>query len=353
VCRDTCKDCFRTCAPDRPILPPSIFYSDDQEGLTWGVCARTLCRTTPCFDPGGAGHAPLRAGAAKGQQLRMRPDPPPPPLPVLSGHAASFTPYQLDTPRPSPRTNRTVQHLPALQHLHAVATAARERTYLSLTHAGPFPAQNHYFDVEYDAFTKDYKCDANHRLADGCARPPPARAAPVPAAPHPAPTPGTSGPGSNSAHNARPRRGAARCRWRAPSSWRRPRRRCGCWRTPDAVRMRRGAFRDAGRAARLVHICERRAPCRSRPPPAAWPLRQCHTCRALHAPQDASIAQPASFREHVGAQQSAFHQPGSAVNFRSHFLDCSTSPRPPESVSRTHISLESGRCLAQGLCKAL
>jgi len=277
----------------------------------------------------------------------------PPPLPVLSGHAASFTPYQLDTPRPSPRTNRTVQHLPALQHLHAVATAARERTYLSLTHAGPFPAQNHYFDVEYDAFTKDYKCDANHRLADGCARPPPARAAPVPAAPHPAPTPGTSGPGSNSAHNARPRRGAARCRWRAPSSWRRPRRRCGCWRTPDAVRMRRGAFRDAGRAARLVHICERRAPCRSRPPPAAWPLRQCHTCRALHAPQDASIAQPASFREHVGAQQSAFHQPGSAVNFRSHFLDCSTSPRPPESVSRTHISLESGRCLAQGLCKAL
>ena len=32
---------------------------------------------------------------------------PPPPFFVLIGHAASFTPYQSDTPRPSPRTNRT------------------------------------------------------------------------------------------------------------------------------------------------------------------------------------------------------------------------------------------------------
>mmetsp|Transcript_10583 Transcript_10583/g.25766 ORF Transcript_10583/g.25766 Transcript_10583/m.25766 type:complete len:212 (-) Transcript_10583:257-892(-) len=62
VCRDTCKDCMRTCAPDRPILPPSIFYSDDADGMTWA---------------------------------------------------------------------------------------------------------NHYFEVEYDALTKEYKCDANHRLADG------------------------------------------------------------------------------------------------------------------------------------------------------------------------------------------
>ena len=29
------------------------------------------------------------------------------PHPVLIGHAASFTPYKSDTPRPSPRTNRT------------------------------------------------------------------------------------------------------------------------------------------------------------------------------------------------------------------------------------------------------
>jgi hypothetical protein len=32
---------------------------------------------------------------------------PPPPLVVLSGHAASLTPYLSNTPRPSPRTNRT------------------------------------------------------------------------------------------------------------------------------------------------------------------------------------------------------------------------------------------------------
>ena len=35
------------------------------------------------------------------------PTPPPPPTLVLSGHAASLTPYYVDTPRPSPRTNRT------------------------------------------------------------------------------------------------------------------------------------------------------------------------------------------------------------------------------------------------------
>ena len=34
------------------------------------------------------------------------PQPPPPPPLVLSGHAASLTPYYLDTPRPSPRTKR-------------------------------------------------------------------------------------------------------------------------------------------------------------------------------------------------------------------------------------------------------
>ena len=36
-----------------------------------------------------------------------RPAPPPPPFLVLSGHAASLTPYLSDTPRPSPRTDRT------------------------------------------------------------------------------------------------------------------------------------------------------------------------------------------------------------------------------------------------------
>ena len=40
---------------------------------------------------------------------RRVPSAPPPPCPplVLSGHAASLTPYYSDTPRPSPRTNRT------------------------------------------------------------------------------------------------------------------------------------------------------------------------------------------------------------------------------------------------------
>jgi hypothetical protein len=37
---------------------------------------------------------------------RAKSTPPPSPL-VLSGHAASLTPYEADTPRPSPRTNRT------------------------------------------------------------------------------------------------------------------------------------------------------------------------------------------------------------------------------------------------------
>jgi len=36
---------------------------------------------------------------------------PPPPSLVLSGHAASLTPYELDTPRPSPRTKWTLHLL--------------------------------------------------------------------------------------------------------------------------------------------------------------------------------------------------------------------------------------------------
>ena len=41
-----------------------------------------------------------------------------------------------------------------------------------------------------------------------------------------------------------------------------------------------------------------------------------------------------------------------AVNFRDHFLDFRTSPRLPESVSCTHVSLKKGRYLAQGFMKS-
>jgi len=33
VCRQTCKDCFDTCQPDRPILAPSMFWGS--EAATW------------------------------------------------------------------------------------------------------------------------------------------------------------------------------------------------------------------------------------------------------------------------------------------------------------------------------
>mmetsp|Transcript_25614 Transcript_25614/g.52143 ORF Transcript_25614/g.52143 Transcript_25614/m.52143 type:complete len:211 (-) Transcript_25614:648-1280(-) len=33
VCRQTCIDCLSTCSPDRPILPPSLFYGGDSQ--TW------------------------------------------------------------------------------------------------------------------------------------------------------------------------------------------------------------------------------------------------------------------------------------------------------------------------------
>mmetsp|Transcript_23423 Transcript_23423/g.76154 ORF Transcript_23423/g.76154 Transcript_23423/m.76154 type:complete len:218 (-) Transcript_23423:153-806(-) len=33
VCRQTCKDCFRTCSPDRSILPPSMYAS--KSASTW------------------------------------------------------------------------------------------------------------------------------------------------------------------------------------------------------------------------------------------------------------------------------------------------------------------------------
>ena len=52
----------------------------------------------------------------------------PPPL-VLSGHAASLTPYQSDTPRPSPRTNRTrrVPHPVLIGHAASLTPHQRAR----------------------------------------------------------------------------------------------------------------------------------------------------------------------------------------------------------------------------------
>ena len=59
-------------------------------------------RTRPAANA--QGHNPLAA-----PPWASAPAVPPPPLPpfVQIGHAASVTPYQSDTPRPSPRTNRT------------------------------------------------------------------------------------------------------------------------------------------------------------------------------------------------------------------------------------------------------
>jgi len=50
--------------------------------------------------------APGRSGCAASSQTRRR-TPPSPPFPVLTGHVSSFSPYKLDTSRPSPRTNWT------------------------------------------------------------------------------------------------------------------------------------------------------------------------------------------------------------------------------------------------------
>ena len=61
-----------------------------------------LGRRAP-FPPG----APRRGAAPRPAHCALHDPPPPPPLLVLSGHAASLTPYQPGTRRPSPRTNRT------------------------------------------------------------------------------------------------------------------------------------------------------------------------------------------------------------------------------------------------------
>ena len=81
VCRDTCKDCFRTCAPDRPILPPSIFYSDDQEGLTWGVCAPLSAAPHRVSIPAVPATRPSEPALPKGSSSACAPHPPPPPFP--------------------------------------------------------------------------------------------------------------------------------------------------------------------------------------------------------------------------------------------------------------------------------
>ena len=61
-------------------------------------------RARPCARRGG--ERPRQTGYGSPAPAAPPPAPPPPPL-VQSGHASSLTPYQMDTPRPSPRTNRT------------------------------------------------------------------------------------------------------------------------------------------------------------------------------------------------------------------------------------------------------
>ena len=37
VCRQSCVDCFRTCEPDRPFLPPGMYAGPDNEDRTYGA----------------------------------------------------------------------------------------------------------------------------------------------------------------------------------------------------------------------------------------------------------------------------------------------------------------------------
>jgi len=93
-----------------------------------------------------SGKAARRAAAVDGVSEAAHQAPPPPP--VLIGHAASLTPYYSDTPRPSPRTNRTrrvpqappgvpaaaVDRAPEQQHASGARAVGGEA---GAAHAGP------------------------------------------------------------------------------------------------------------------------------------------------------------------------------------------------------------------------
>ena len=106
----------------REVPPPALLSTE-------GVYSRDMGRGNSREGGGVPPPAPIprrRSNSSSRWRPGAPPPPPPPPL-VLSGHAASLTPYQPGTSRPSPRTNRRPGAQPRGARAAAAHAAGAER----------------------------------------------------------------------------------------------------------------------------------------------------------------------------------------------------------------------------------